>query len=93
LAEASTSPESKSMISHALAGSAGGLLAKLFWAASGGRAFAAARAFLTDACLIAGWLRAKDAEPGTKLAVTTERTRGRMEKFFVCIVPIVVYQG
>src|SRR6476469_7532714 len=65
LAEASTSPEAKSISSHALAGSAGGPPATALSPATGAWAGAAAAGFLC-ADLAAWWGAAKDGDAGIR---------------------------
>src|SRR5437868_4672797 len=79
LAEASTSPESKSISSHALAGMAGAPPATAVCPATGAEAGAAAAGFAWVARL-AAWEAAKDIELGTRAPAAIARTTGRMEK-------------
>ena len=81
LAEASTSPESKSISSQALAGSAGGLPGEAVWAASGAGALTGATAFLWVTGLLAWCTAAKEAVPGSRAPAAMAMRAGIRKSF------------
>jgi hypothetical protein len=83
LAEASTSPESKSISSQALAASAGGPPATAVCPASGAAAGAAAAFF--EVAGLAAWVAASGAAPGTRAPVAMAKASGRMEEVLNCM--------